>query len=63
MYFTADTKATPVSVQGAGVNYRIHMEFGSPQCCENVFEIDMRDSVVFGSKSGYVFRKDWVSLG
>jgi hypothetical protein len=33
IYFTADTKATPVSFQGVGVDSYIHMDFASPQRC------------------------------
>jgi hypothetical protein len=30
MYFTADTKPTPASVQGVGVDFQIDMNFASP---------------------------------
>jgi hypothetical protein len=33
IYFTADKKATPASVQGVGVDFQIDMD-GSPQRCE-----------------------------
>jgi hypothetical protein len=29
----ADTKATPASVQGIGVDFEIYMDFASPQRC------------------------------
>jgi hypothetical protein len=31
IYYTADTKATPLSVQGFGVDFAIGMDFISPQ--------------------------------
>jgi hypothetical protein len=34
IYFTADTKATPGSVQGVGVDFYIDIDFTSPQRCE-----------------------------
>jgi hypothetical protein len=34
IYFTADTKETPVSVQGVGVDFYIYMDFSYPQLCE-----------------------------
>jgi len=34
MYCMVDTKATPVSVQGVGVNCYIDTDFASPQRCE-----------------------------
>jgi hypothetical protein len=34
IYFTADTKATPASVQGVVVDFVIDMDFASPQHCE-----------------------------
>jgi hypothetical protein len=30
-YFTADTKATPASVQGVGVDFWVGMDFAPPQ--------------------------------
>jgi hypothetical protein len=30
----AETKATPASVQGVGVDFEIFMDFASPQRCE-----------------------------
>jgi hypothetical protein len=30
VYFMADTKATPASVQGVGVDFQIDMDFASP---------------------------------
>jgi hypothetical protein len=49
IYCTADTKATPVSVQGVGVDFLIHMDFASPKCCERVRNITARFRSVFGS--------------
>jgi len=34
IYCTADTKATPASVQGVGDDCQMNMEFASPQRCE-----------------------------
>jgi hypothetical protein len=34
IYCTADTKATPASVQGIGVDFEIYMDIASPQRCE-----------------------------
>jgi hypothetical protein len=34
IYCTADTKATPASVEGVGVDFEIDMNFTSPQRCE-----------------------------
>jgi hypothetical protein len=34
VYFTAETKATPASVQGVGVDFEIDMDFASPQSYE-----------------------------
>jgi hypothetical protein len=34
MHCTADTKATPASVQGVGVDFYIYMDFASPQRSE-----------------------------
>jgi hypothetical protein len=34
MYFTADTKATPASVQDVGVDFQFDMDFAYPQCFE-----------------------------
>jgi hypothetical protein len=33
LYFRPDTKATPASVQGVGVDFEIDMDFASPQRC------------------------------
>jgi hypothetical protein len=35
IYFTADTKATPASVQGIGVDFWIDMDSSVPQRCES----------------------------
>jgi hypothetical protein len=34
IYFAPDTKATPASVQGVGVDFEIDTNFASPQRCE-----------------------------
>jgi hypothetical protein len=34
IYFTVDTKATPASVQGVGVDFEIYMDFASVGRCE-----------------------------
>jgi hypothetical protein len=31
IYFTPDTKATPASVQGVGIDFEIDMDFASPK--------------------------------
>jgi hypothetical protein len=46
IYYTPDTKATPASVQGVGVDFYIDMDFASPQRFET-FVTELRDSVVF----------------
>jgi hypothetical protein len=37
IYFTADIKATPASVQGVGVDFEIYMDFASPQRFEKYY--------------------------
>jgi hypothetical protein len=34
IHCTADTNATPVSVQGVGINFYVDLNFASPQRCE-----------------------------
>jgi hypothetical protein len=34
IYCTADTKATPASVEGVGVDFEVDMDSASPQRCE-----------------------------
>jgi hypothetical protein len=45
IYFSADTKTTPASVQGVGVDFEFHIDFASPhreiQGVGVDFEIDM----------------------
>jgi hypothetical protein len=47
IYFTADTKPTPASDQGVGVDFEIYTDFASPQRSESCFIKELRDSVVF----------------
>jgi hypothetical protein len=44
IYCTADTKATPASFQGVGVDFEIDIHFASTQRCGTW---ELRDSVVF----------------
>jgi hypothetical protein len=55
-YFTADTKATPLSVQAVGVDFQIGMDFASPQRGETFKRVCNRTTLfrcVFGSADGY----------
>jgi hypothetical protein len=49
IYSTADTKATPASDEGVGVDFDFDIDFSSPRTLWNVFIRELRDSVVFGS--------------
>jgi hypothetical protein len=53
IYFTADTKATPASVQGVGVDFEIDTYFASPQRLKRVRKRTARFRFVFGSTDGY----------
>jgi hypothetical protein len=55
IYCTADTKATPASVQ-------IFMDCASAQRLKRVGNRTARFRCVFGSTNGYGVRKNWVSF-
>jgi hypothetical protein len=48
-----DTKATPASVQGVGVDFEIDMYFASPQRLKRDRKRTARFRFVFGSTDGY----------
>jgi hypothetical protein len=50
---TADTKPTPASVQGVGVDFEIDKGFASPQSLKRVRNRTARFRCVFGSTDGY----------
>jgi hypothetical protein len=52
MYFMADTKATPASLQGVGVNCYVYIDFTS-QCLKRVRNRTARSRCVFVSAYGY----------
>jgi hypothetical protein len=52
-YFTADTKATPASVSGVGVDFEIDVYFASPQRLKRDRKRTARFRFVFGSTDGY----------
>jgi hypothetical protein len=53
IYFTADTKAMPESVQGGGVNFYIDVDFASAPRSETLLNGYARFRCVFGSTNGY----------
>jgi hypothetical protein len=53
IYFATDTKATPASVQGVGVDFYIDMDFVSPQRLYRVRNRTARFRCVFGTTDGY----------
>jgi hypothetical protein len=53
IYCTADTKATPVSVQGVGADFEINMDSVSPQSFERVCERIAQLRCDFRSAEGY----------
>jgi hypothetical protein len=55
IYCTADTKATPASLQ-------IFMDFASAQRLKRVGNRTARFRCVFGSTNGYGIRKNWASF-
>jgi hypothetical protein len=59
IYFTADTKATPASFQGVGVDFYIDMDFASPQSLKRVRKRTARFCCVFDSTEGYGVWKNW----
>jgi hypothetical protein len=63
IYFTADTAATPASVQGASVDFYIDMDFASPQRLKRVRKTTARFRCVFGSTEDYGIWKNWGRLG
>jgi hypothetical protein len=63
IYYAVDTKATPASVQGVGVDFQFDMNFGSTQRLKRVRNVTARFLCVFGSTDRYGVWRDWVSLG
>jgi hypothetical protein len=53
IYYTADTKATPASVQGIGVDFEFDTDFASTQRLKRVRNRTARIRCVFGSTDGY----------
>jgi hypothetical protein len=53
IYYTADTKATPASVQGVGVDFEFYVDFASPQRFKSVRNRTARFRCFFGSTDGY----------
>jgi hypothetical protein len=53
IYFLADTKATPASVQCVGVYFEFDMNFVSPERLKRVRNRNARFHCVFGSTDGY----------
>jgi hypothetical protein len=53
MYYTADRKATPASVQGVGVDFEFYVDFASPQCLKRVHNKIARFRFVFSNTDGY----------
>jgi hypothetical protein len=47
----------------AGVDFKIDMDFASPQRLKHIRNRTALFRCVFGSTDGYVVRKNWVSLG
>jgi hypothetical protein len=61
--FEADTKTTPASVQGVGVDFEIDMDSASPERLKRVRNRTERFRCVFGSADGCEVWKNLVSLG
>jgi hypothetical protein len=53
IYFMTDTKETPASVQGVGVDFYIYKDFASPQSYKSVRNRTERFRCVFDSTDGY----------
>jgi hypothetical protein len=53
IYYTADTKATPASFQGVGVDFEFDMDFASTQRLKRVRNRTARFRCFFGSTDGY----------
>jgi hypothetical protein len=60
IYYTADTNATPASVQGVGVDFEFDVDFASPQRLKRVLNRTARFRCVFGSTDGYGVGNNWV---
>jgi hypothetical protein len=59
-YFSGDTKATPASVQGVGVEFSFDMVLASPRRFKRVSKRTARFRCVFGSTDSYGVRRNWV---